>query len=129
LYSFSLKNDSLPPCCSTKQYFQAPATMADSISYCRLPCCCCCCYCQIVTRDATAEAGAAPDCADNVREAFQLLFDLGSTETGRQQLQQAFLLCEPLTGEQQVTDLAYWVQASSSQLLLHVTAHECPTRC
>ncbi|WIA28862.1 hypothetical protein OEZ86_011388 [Tetradesmus obliquus] len=67
---------------------------------------------QIVTRDATAEAGAAPDCADNVRQAFQLLFDLGGSEAGRQQLQQAFLLCDPLTGQQQVTDLAYWVQSA-----------------
>eukprot|EP00882_Tetradesmus_deserticola_P026656 GHRQ01029423.1.p1 GENE.GHRQ01029423.1~~GHRQ01029423.1.p1 ORF type:complete len:268 (+),score=83.55 GHRQ01029423.1:220-1023(+) len=62
---------------------------------------------QIVTRDATAEGGAAPDCADNVREAFKLLFNTGSTEAGRQQLQQAFLLCDPIAGEQQVTDVAY----------------------
>jgi lysosomal Pro-X carboxypeptidase len=68
---------------------------------------------QIVTRDATAEAGAAPDCADNVRQAFQLLFELGATEGGRQQLQLAFLLCDPLTGQQQVEDLAYWVQVGS----------------
>jgi hypothetical protein len=101
--------------CSVSELLAPTADVAVNDAF---PSCCCCCYCKIVTRDATAEAGAAPDCADNVREAFQMLFDLGATEAGRQQLQQAFLLCEPLTGEQQVMDLAYWVQVRSARLPL-----------
>lgn len=69
---------------------------------------------QVVTADATAAAGAAPDCADNVRAAFKQTFELGSTPDGRQQLQQAFLLCDALEDEQQVTALAYWLQVSNS---------------
>lgn len=48
---------------------------------------------QVVTRDATAAAGSAPDCASNVRRAWSELFAWGRTTEGRQQLAQIFKLC------------------------------------
>jgi len=65
-------------------------------------------YWQVVTRDATAAAGAEDGCASNVRRAWQELFALGSTEGGRRQLESLFRLCgnEPLRTEADVMRLA-----------------------
>jgi len=65
---------------------------------------------QVVTRDATPAAGSAPDCVDNVRGAFKQLFASGSSPQGRSQLQQTFKLCDALSDEQQVLQLAFWAQ-------------------
>ena len=64
---------------------------------------------QTVTRDATPEAGAAPECAANVAATFELVFSLGATPEGREQLSDAFSTCHSLQDGQQ-TDLAYWLQ-------------------
>ena len=50
-------------------------------------------YWRVVTRDATAAAGAAPQCASNVRKAWGELFSLGKTAPGRQKLESIFGLC------------------------------------
>jgi hypothetical protein len=65
---------------------------------------------DVVTRDASPAAGAAPDCVDNTREAFRQLFDAGGSAEGRQQLQATFRLCDALEDEAGVLQLAYWAQ-------------------
>lgn len=67
---------------------------------------------EVVTADATAAAGAAPDCAVNVRAAFKVMFSWGATEAGRKRLASVFRLCAPLKDQGTVTDLAYWVQGA-----------------
>jgi lysosomal Pro-X carboxypeptidase len=69
---------------------------------------------DVVTRDATPAAGAAPDCVDNTREAFRQLFEAGASAEGRQQLQGTFTLCDPLKDEDAVKQLAYWAQVGGS---------------
>lgn len=63
---------------------------------------------QVVTRDATPAAGSAAQCAPNVRRAWDHIFELGKTQSGRQQLTNIFKLCgsEPLQTEQDVMRLA-----------------------
>ncbi len=65
---------------------------------------------QRVTWDATPEAGAAEGCADNTCRTFDVVFEKGKSDDGRAELQQAFQLCDPLEGEEDVTALAYWIQ-------------------
>ena len=71
---------------------------------------------QVVTRDATPAAGSAADCVDNVRDAFKQLFDAGSSPAGRSRLQQTFKLCDAVTDEQQVLQLAYWAQVKGERM-------------
>jgi hypothetical protein len=66
---------------------------------------------QIVTLDADAAAGAAPECADNTRAAFATLLELGGSPAGRASLRKAFRLCDELKGPDDVSTLAYWLQA------------------
>lgn len=80
---------------------------------------------DVVTRDATPAAGAAPDCVDNTREAFKQLFAAGASPEGRQQLQDTFKLCDPLQDEEAVTQLAYWAQVSSLAWLSCRCLHMC----
>jgi lysosomal Pro-X carboxypeptidase len=65
---------------------------------------------EVVTRDATPAAGAAPDCVENTREAFRQLFAAGQSPSGRAGLAATFKLCEPLQDEGDVLQLAYWAQ-------------------
>jgi hypothetical protein len=65
---------------------------------------------QVVTRDATAAGGAAPLCAGAVRAGFALMWKLAESAEGRQVLQERFRLCKPLTGQEDVTALGYWIQ-------------------
>jgi lysosomal Pro-X carboxypeptidase len=69
---------------------------------------------DVVARDASPAAGAAPDCVGNTREAFRQLFEAGGSAEGRQQLQAAFRLCEGLQDEAAVLQLAYWAQVRGS---------------
>ena len=71
---------------------------------------------DVVTRDATPAAGAAPDCVDNTRQAFRNLFETGASPEGRSQLQATFRLCDPLSSEQDVEQLAYWAQVGLRNL-------------
>lgn len=65
----------------------------------------------MVTKSATPAAGSPADCADNVRAAFARLLALGASADGRARLQQLFRLCQPLEGEEDALQLAYWAQA------------------
>ncbi|OQS01398.1 lysosomal Pro-X carboxypeptidase [Achlya hypogyna] len=53
-------------------------------------------YWQIVTRDATPVAGAAPSCEANVRATWPLLFAAAQTAAGRAELSEIFRVCRPL---------------------------------
>lgn len=63
---------------------------------------------QVVTGDATPAAGAAAKCAPNVRRAWDHIFEMGKSQSGRQQLAKTFRLCgaDPLKTEQDVMRLA-----------------------
>ncbi|OQR82522.1 lysosomal Pro-X carboxypeptidase [Achlya hypogyna] len=50
-------------------------------------------FARVVTHDASAAAGAAPNCARNIRATWQHVFALGATDAGRQSLQKIFRLC------------------------------------
>lgn len=63
---------------------------------------------QVVTRDATAEAGSAAGCSANVRRTWPTLFETGATQQGRDKLAIAFRLCgdNPLKTAADVNRLA-----------------------
>jgi hypothetical protein len=63
-------------------------------------------YWKVVTRDATAAAGAAPRCADNVRKSWAALFAKGETAAGRAALSQTFRTCAALQSAEDVEKLA-----------------------
>lgn len=64
-------------------------------------------YWAIVTADATSAGGARPECASNVRLAWDRLFALAATGAkGREELVSAFRLCAPLTSDEDVRHLA-----------------------
>jgi lysosomal Pro-X carboxypeptidase len=63
-------------------------------------------YWQVVTNDATAAAGAEPDCANNIRKVWSQIFSLAKTEAGRATLTTAFKMCKPLTSEADAMNLA-----------------------
>ena len=58
-------------------------------------------YWEVVTRDATAAAGAAPACAANVREAFSALF-----RADRDDLARIFRTCGPVADRSRLALLA-----------------------
>ena len=63
-------------------------------------------YWEVVTRDATPEAGARAGCDSTVRAAFAQVFEQAKTAQGRAQLQSTFNLCV-LPTEDSVVALAY----------------------
>lgn len=71
-------------------------------------------YAKLVTFDATAAGGSSDDCAFNVRKAWPLLFQHGSTIEGRAELSSIFRLCpnSVLKSSADVYSLAYWLQSS-----------------
>lgn len=71
-------------------------------------------FAQIVTRDASAEGGSSPYCADNVRSAWPVIWDLARTRRGRHTLKEAFRLCDEFEAAEDVWALAYWIQSASS---------------
>lgn len=66
-------------------------------------------YWQVVTRDATPEAGAANGCDSNVRTAFATLWRLGGTPSGRATLQSSMRVCKttPIATDADVQRLAF----------------------
>lgn len=64
------------------------------------------CVTEIVTEDATAAAGSAPECASNIRLAWDRIYASASTGvTGLAALTNAFQLCSPLTNGDEVDHL------------------------
>ncbi|KAK9812902.1 hypothetical protein WJX72_005519 [[Myrmecia] bisecta] len=68
-------------------------------------------YWKVVTDDASAAGGASEPCAPNVRRTFAAIFERRASLQGRQQLSEAFHLCEPLA-ESDVEALAFWLQGA-----------------
>lgn len=68
-----------------------------------------CVPCQVVTQDASSEAGAAPKCRSNVQRTFEAIFAMGKSQNGLDQLSEAFATCHKLQ-KGQSKDLAYWIQ-------------------
>ncbi|PRW44843.1 prolyl endopeptidase-like isoform A [Chlorella sorokiniana] len=71
-------------------------------------------FARIVTQDASPEGGSAEACAQNVRQTWRALQDLGGTEEGRQAISQAMRLCEDsaLESEGDVTALRDWAASA-----------------
>lgn len=53
-------------------------------------------YWAVVSNDATAFGGAAPECSANVNQAFKDVFEFMETASGRAELTSLFKLCSPL---------------------------------
>lgn len=77
-------------------------------------------FAEIVTRDATEEAGSAPACADNVRATLKALFKLGKSAEGRSTIARAMKLCEDSRPESsdEVMQLAQWIQGGWDYLAM-----------
>ncbi|EFJ51337.1 hypothetical protein VOLCADRAFT_41600, partial [Volvox carteri f. nagariensis] len=67
---------------------------------------------EVVTYDATASAGAVPECSSNVRAAFGHVMALGRTATGRAALGRLLRLCKPIEDEDAAVGVAYWLQGA-----------------
>jgi lysosomal Pro-X carboxypeptidase len=74
-------------------------------------------YWQVVSDDATSLGGAAPNCKINVAQAFQDVFDLAATPTGRDQLTSIFKLCSPL-GPSDGEAFALFIQAAFDSMAM-----------
>ncbi|EGD74214.1 hypothetical protein PTSG_06225 [Salpingoeca rosetta] len=75
-------------------------------------------YWQVVTRDATPAAGAAPACENNMRNAWKELFSRGKTESGRKSLSTLFRTCSPVTSEDDTWRLAMFLLLSIDTLAM-----------
>jgi pimeloyl-ACP methyl ester carboxylesterase len=74
-------------------------------------------YWAVVSRDATAAGGAAPNCSVNVHQAIEDIFTLIQTPEGCQQVQDLLHLCQTPTaadGDQ----LGYFVQAAFDSMAM-----------
>ncbi len=71
-------------------------------------------FSKIVTRDASPEAGAAEQCVPNIRRAWKVLFDWGKKKDRLEDIRSSMQLCPQasLKGEDDVEDLAMWLQGS-----------------
>jgi lysosomal Pro-X carboxypeptidase len=65
---------------------------------------------KVVTYAASEAAGSAPNCADNLKSAYVLLSDIGSTQEGREALSQAMNLCTPLKSAADVVAFLNYLQ-------------------
>ena len=77
-------------------------------------------FAKIVTRDAMPEAGAAAQCAPNMRAAWKTLFSLGKNESDRKRIHSAMSLCPEakLKSNDDVWALAYWLQSAFDYLAM-----------
>ena len=62
-------------------------------------------YWQVVTRDATAAAGAAAGCDTAVRSTWAVMDTYGATDAGRATLSEVFKLCTPVKTSADVYNL------------------------
>lgn len=74
-------------------------------------------YWNVVTNDATAFGGAAPECAANINQAFKDVFDYMETSTGREILTSIFNLCNPL-GPEDGEAFANFIQAGFDSMAM-----------
>ena len=64
----------------------------------------------MVTYAASAAAGAAPLCSTNLKAAYVLLSEIGSTASGRTILSKSLGLCSPLENQEDVASLLAYLQ-------------------
>lgn len=70
-------------------------------------------YWRVVTRDATGEGNAAPECAANVHAALQTAMKMVATPSGAAEVSSIFASCSPVpTGDAGATLLGYFVQSA-----------------
>lgn len=67
-----------------------------------------------MTYDASPEAGAAVHCRSNTRNFFKTLLANGGRSPYRQELAATFKLCQVPQSAEEVENVAYWVQVSTS---------------
>ncbi len=65
---------------------------------------------QVVTYDASPEAGAAEHCRKNVHSFFQAMLANKGRQPFWQQLSDVFQLCQAPESGQDVENVAYWLQ-------------------
>ena len=65
---------------------------------------------QVVTYDASPEAGAAEHCRNNTHRLFELLLSRGDEEAFQEQVAQAFGLCSIPGSAADLEKVAYWIQ-------------------
>jgi lysosomal Pro-X carboxypeptidase len=78
-------------------------------------------FAKITTFDASPEAGSSEKCISNVRQAWQVLFELGETSKGREEIASAFSLCpntSTLSSLEDVLALAFWAKSAFDYLAM-----------
>ena len=73
---------------------------------------------EIVTRDATPYAGAATACSGNVLKSWDIIFDFATTDSGLQDLQTAFKLCNTPRKFMKGYDVAYWAESAMAYMAM-----------
>lgn len=74
-------------------------------------------YWAVVSRDATAAGGAAPNCSANVHQALEDIFELMKTASGREQVRSLLHLCDPLEAGD-ANAVGYFVQAAFDSMAM-----------
>ena len=69
-------------------------------------------YWEVITRDATAAGGSAPNCSINVYNAIQAALGMVETTTGRQHLGSIFKTCSPISASKGRGQLGLFIQAA-----------------
>jgi len=71
-------------------------------------------FAKIVTLDASVEGGSPQACAPNVRASWPLIFELGKNQTGQDELNRIFKLCDnsKIGSSSAAYGLASWLQSS-----------------
>ena len=75
-------------------------------------------YDKVITFDASPGAGAAPNCASNIRKAWDVMMTLGSTSQGRTQIQQIFSLCAEIDSLATIKTLMEWIKDAYSSMAM-----------
>jgi hypothetical protein len=74
---------------------------------------------KVVTYAASAAAGSADNCVDNLKAAYVLLSDIGSTDEGRDLLSTELNLCSPLTSPADVRAYLSYLQVRNESGLVY----------
>ncbi|OQS04364.1 lysosomal Pro-X carboxypeptidase [Thraustotheca clavata] len=75
-------------------------------------------FSQIVTFDASPGAGSVPNCASNVRRAWDVIFNASTSSSGRAMLQETLGLCDAVSTEAASRALADWAKGAFDYLAM-----------
>jgi lysosomal Pro-X carboxypeptidase len=70
---------------------------------------------EIITNDF-ADAGTG--CADNIREAFNIINQYGETSSGLAQISEIFKICQPLENQNDLANFINWVESALDYLAM-----------